>query len=415
MKYVFKNYLNAFKGLSKEVWWLALITLINRAGTMVIPFLSLYLSSNLGFTLVQVGWIMSCFGLGSVAGSWLGGKLTDRIGYYKIMIFSLFSSGILFVALQFLETFYSVAAGIFVLMIIADMFRPAMFIALSAYSKPKNKTRSVSLIRLAINLGFSAGPAIGGLLIATMGYAGLFWVDGITCILAGFLLLQVLNPKTARVQEEVKVPEHPVSAYRDKPFWIFFIAMALFGMVFIQYFSMMTVYYETEVLLSELEIGLLLGMNGLFIAVLEMPLVKSLENSKLTKTSLIIYGAILTALSFFVLNLDSGIGVVILGMLFMTVGEMLAFPYSNAFAMQRAKKGHPGEYMALYSIAFSLAHVFGHKLGADLISAFGFTCTWYVFTGIMLVGIGFLYWLKLVLKREKAQELKANQLRIQQH
>ena len=47
----------------------------------------------------------------------------------------------------------------------------------------------------------------------------------------------------------------------------------------------------------------------------------------------------------------------------MTVGEMLAFPYSNAFAMQRAKKGHPGEYMALYSIAFSLAHVFGHKLG----------------------------------------------------
>ena len=83
MKKLYFNYLDTFRGLSKEVWWLALITLINRAGTMVIPFLSLYLTKSLGFTLENVGWIMTCFGVGSVAGSWLGGKLTDKIGYYK--------------------------------------------------------------------------------------------------------------------------------------------------------------------------------------------------------------------------------------------------------------------------------------------------------------------------------------------
>ena len=81
MKTLFNNYLNTFKGLSKEIWWLALITFINRAGTMVIPFLSLYLKEELYFTVSNVGWVMSAFGLGSVAGSWLGGKLTDRIGY----------------------------------------------------------------------------------------------------------------------------------------------------------------------------------------------------------------------------------------------------------------------------------------------------------------------------------------------
>ena len=71
-----------------------------------------------------------------------------------------------------------------------------MFVALSAYSKPENKTRSVTLIRLAINLGFSAGPALGGLIITSLSYRGLFWVDGITCILAVFYCyLMYLNPK----------------------------------------------------------------------------------------------------------------------------------------------------------------------------------------------------------------------------
>ena len=85
MKRLLKLYLNTFDGLSREVWWLALITLINRAGTMVIPFLSLYLTEDLEFSPSTVGSIMAAFGLGSVVGSWLGGKLTDKIGYYKIM------------------------------------------------------------------------------------------------------------------------------------------------------------------------------------------------------------------------------------------------------------------------------------------------------------------------------------------
>ena len=156
MKKIFHNYINTFRGLSREVWWLSLITLINRAGTMVIPFLSLYLTKNLGFTLSDVGWIMSFFGLGSVVGTWLGGKLTDKIGYYKVMLVSLFLTGVLFVLLQFITTFQGFCAGIFLVMLVADAFRPAMFVALSAYSKPENKTRSVTLIRLAINLGFSA-------------------------------------------------------------------------------------------------------------------------------------------------------------------------------------------------------------------------------------------------------------------
>ncbi|CDF78433.1 major facilitator superfamily permease [Formosa agariphila KMM 3901] len=403
MKTIFSNYINTFKGLSTEVWWLALITLINRAGTMVIPFLSLYLTKNLHFTLTDVGWIMSAFGGGSVVGSWLGGKLTDKIGYYKVMVFSLVLSGFLFIALQFLKTFLEISIGVFILMIVADMFRPAMFVALSAYSKPENKVRSVTLIRLAINLGFSAGPAIGGLIIVTLSYGGLFWVDGITCFLAGILLLNVLHPKKARIADEITI-ENPKSAYKDSNYIIFLFAMLLFGIAFLQYFSTIPLYYKEVHHLSEFQIGLLMGMNGFLIFALEMPIVKYLEKSLYTKTGLVVFGSILTAISFMFLNLSNWVGVLVIGMLFMTIGEMIAFPFSNAFALQRAKKGNQGEYMALYSIAFSIAHIIAHNSGMQLISAYGYSITWHTTTVVMLICIGLLYYLKWRMNSQKDKQ-----------
>lgn len=401
MKSLFNNYINTFKGLSTEVWWLALITLINRAGTMVIPFLSLYLTKDLNFTLAEVGWVMTAFGMGSVIGSWLGGKLTDTIGYYKVMFRSLLTTGILFIALQFLNSFYAICFGIFLVMAVADMFRPAMFVALSAYSKPENKTRSVTLIRLAINLGFSAGPAIGGLIITALSYGGLFWVDGITCIVASIVLLNVLNPKTSKVLDAVKV-ENPVSAYSDKAFLIFLVTMTLFGIIFLQYFSTMPLYYKDVHKLTEFEIGVLLGMNGFIIFLLEMPLIKWLEDEKKSQVSMILLGGVLTLLSFLVLNLSGWVGVLIIGMLFMTVGEMIAFPFSNAYALDRAKKGNQGEYMALYSIAFSIAHIFGHNVGMQLVDAIGFDNTWFVMIGLGSIMCVILIGLKHYLKHEKS-------------
>lgn len=399
MKKLYFNYINTFRGLSPEVWWLSLITFINRAGTMVIPFLSLYLTKSLHFSLENVGWIMTCFGLGSVAGSWLGGKLTDKFGFYKVMTWSLLLTGGLFILLQFLTTLVAFCIGIFLVMLVADTFRPAMFVALSAYSKSENKTRSVTLIRLAINLGFSAGPAIGGLIITSIGYFGLFWVDGITCLLATVLLIKVLHPKKAKILDEVIV-ENPISIYKDRAFWIFFIAMFLFGFVFLQYFSTMPLFYRDVFHLSEFEIGLLLGMNGFLIFVLEMPLIKWLESSKYSKVFLILLGLLLTGFSFGILLISSWIGVLVIGMLFMTIGEMIAFPFSNAFVIERAKKGKQGEYMAFYSISFSAAHIFGHNSGMQMIDKFGFENTWTFITIASIIGILVLYYLMRVIAKE---------------
>ncbi|MFT6755877.1 MAG: putative MFS family arabinose efflux permease [Urechidicola sp.] len=400
MKKLFKNYINTFGGLSKEVWWLALITIVNRAGTMVIPFLSLYLTESLEIDISNVGWVMTCYGLGSLVGSWLGGKLTDTFGYYKVMFFSIVTTGLLFFWLQTLTTFQSFCWGIFIVMIVADTFRPAMFVALNAYSKPENRTRSLTLIRLAINLGFFVAPPVGGLIIVAIGYSGLFWVDGVTCILAGFLLLKVLNPKKVTELDVIKV-ENPESVYKDKAFWIFFLAMFIFAFVFLQYFSTMPLYYRNVYELSEFEIGLLLGFSGLVIFIFEMPFIKWLNEKKKSNAYYVFIGLILTGLSFIVLNLTSWIGILVIGILLMTVGEMIAFPFSNSFAAQRAKKGNQGEYMALYSISFSFAHIFGHNSGMQMIDKFGFETAWNIMTIIAFIGVIILYILMRVLKNEK--------------
>ncbi|MEO5789273.1 MFS transporter [Gelidibacter sp.] len=398
MKIIFNKYLGTFGGLSREVWWLATITLINRSGTMVIPFLSLYLTSDLHFSLDEVAWIMTVFGFGSLAGSWIGGKLTDTIGYYKVMVMSLILSGALFISMQFLETFNAICIGIFILMTVADMFGPAMFVALNTYSKPENKTRSLTLIRLAINLGFSVGPAIGGIIIVTLDYDGLFLIDGLTCISAGIVLLNVLHPKKSKAID-TEINPNPKSAYSDKSFIIFLVAMVIFGVVFLQFISTLPYFYKKEIRLSEFEIGMLMALNGLLIFIFEMPLIKWIETKSYTKIGLMIFGLLLTSVSFLLLVINPWLGFIVISMILLTFGEMIVFPFSNAFALIRAKRGLKGEYMALYSIAFSISHIFAHNLGFHLIENLGFHKTWGIMSILGLIGLALLIYLKSYMNR----------------
>lgn len=359
---------------------------------MVIPFLSIYLTDSRGFSLAQVGWIMTAFGCGSMIGTWIGGKITDTIGHYKVMLTSLFFTGIGFLLLMNVNTFYGFCISIFFLVLVADSFRPAMFVALSAYSKKENKTRSVTLIRLAINLGFSAGPAVGGIIITTMGYRGLFWVDGITCILATLLMLVVLHPKKAKPQEVVTV-ENPLSVYKDKVFQLFFVAVVLYSFIFLQLFSTVPVFLKQYVHLSEYTIGLLMAMNGMLIFLFEMPLIKFCESRGISDYRYIILGTILTALTFLVFNLFGHIGLVmiIIAVLFMSFGEMIALPFSNAFALKRASLGNQGEFMAMYSLAFSISHILAHNISMQVADAYGYRATFWLNIVIGIICVLLLY------------------------
>ncbi len=382
---MFAKIIKPYKGLSAEVWLMALTMLINRAGAMVVPFLSLYLTNFLDFSLAKVGWIMSCYGFGSVAGVFIGGKLADRIGYYKVMYFSLFGTSLVFFTIQYITGFYSLCIGVFSLTIVADMFRPAIWVALDDYSSEENRTRSVTLIRLAINLGFSMGPALGGLLITYVSYRSLFWVDGLTCLIAALIIIKYLSQKSQVKKEHEHIGLPKLSPYKDGRFLIFWFAMFLIGFTFMQYFSTIPLYYSQRLGMDEDKIGLMLAMNGMLIFLLEMPIVHALEKGKLESLKIVVGGSFLLALSFLTLNIGPWIGFAIIGIIFMTFGEMLGFPFSNSYALDRSKLGNQGAYMALYSMSFSVAHILGPNIGMQFSAKFGFEATWYLMTGICLI------------------------------
>lgn len=403
LKQAFNKYIDNFRGFSREIWILTLVTFINRAGTMVLPFLSKYLKEDLGFSYSQVGWIMVSFGCGSMLGSWLGGKLSDKIGFYKVMIFSLFTSGLMFFGLQHITSYIGLMVAIFLIMVVADMFRPAMFVSLAAYAKPENRTRALTLVRLAINLGFAAGPALGGLIIMNIGYKGLFWVDGTTCVLAILIFWYKVKEKEKSKYLNKQNPGEVLTAsvFKDLPFWLFLITCLITGIIFFQLFTTLPLYHKEQFNMTELKTGLLLTFNGLLIFVMEMPIVSYIEKKGFNKVKVVAVGTFIMAACMYMLMLNQWEIVLWVMMFLMTFGEMLAFPFSNSFAMSRAPKGHEGRYMAIFTMSYSLAHILSAKTGMENIEMFGYQYNWFFMGTIGLIGALLAYWVFNLIKNEK--------------
>ena len=342
---------------------------------------------------------MALFGVGSISGAFVGGKLTDKIGFYDLQVAALLSGGILFLVLGYQHTFITLSIGTFILSFCNESFRPANSTAIAHYSSDENKTRSYSLNRLAVNLGWAVGGALGGFL-ASFNYHLLFWVDGSTNILAALMLL-TLMPRSKVVKTIKKRSEAIVtaSAYHDKIYLVFILLATLFGMCFFQFFIMQPVFYKLNWHFSERFIGFLLALNGVLIAVVEMVLVHNLEG----KRNGLVYisgGILLGGLGFVLLNLVPPTAIAaILIVILITFSEMLSMPFMNSFWISRTTDYNRGEYAALYTMSWSAAQVFAPFIGGEVIAFGGFTLLWYMLGVLSLVAAaGYIFLYRFILK-----------------
>jgi predicted MFS family arabinose efflux permease len=394
MKLIVESYRKAYSGLSPSTWWLCLVMLVNRSGTMVVPFMTLYLTQSRGFTITQAGWVMALFGAGAVCGGFLGGKLIDRYGFYYVQITTLIGGGIMFLVLGQMTSYPLICLFSFLLSLVNDMFRPANSAAIAHYSKDENRTRSFSLNRLAINLGWAVGGALGGL-IASRNYELLFWIDGLTNIGAAFLLWMFLSPSKNKATgpKPEQAPNLNVrSAYKDGPYLLFFVLTILYAYCFFQLFTTLPLYYRTVLNLSESFIGLTMALNGLLIAFFEMVLIHKLEGRRHIMQYVFV-GVLLiaVAVSFMIFNVFPGAALLALtSMLFMTMGEMLSMPFMNTFWVTRTVNENRGQYAGLYTVAWSIAQVLGPGTGGQIADHLGFNALWWIIGGVCIVtAIGF--------------------------
>jgi predicted MFS family arabinose efflux permease len=386
------SYKAAYSGLSRKTWFLSLVILINRSGTMVVPFMTMYATQKLHFSIVDAGIIMALFGAGSIVGAFIGGRLTDAIGFYKIQLFALIGGGIMFIILGYLRSYTMLCLGTFFLSLINESFRPAHSTAIAYYSKEENRTRSYSLNRLAINLGWAVGGALGGFL-ASYNYHLLFWVDGLTNISAAIILTIVLpvpeNLKSAVAVNKLKAANGS-SAYKDKQYLFFIFLTILFAFCFFQMFTMLPVFLKQQLHITERLIGVLMAINGLIIAGIEMVVVFKLE-AKAKPLRFIKFGVWLVGISYAVYNLFNGHFLLSLcSIIIITFGEMLSMPFMNSYWISRSEDHNRGQYAALYTMAWGTAQIAAPSLGGFIADHYSFnTLWWIVFATTAIAGVGF--------------------------
>ena len=390
---VLNTYKNAYTGLSRSTWLLSVVMLINRSGTMVVPFLTLYLI-RMGYSVSMAGIVFAFFGFGAFSGAYVGGRLTDKIGFYPVQIITLLGGGIMFFVLSEMKTYWLICLFTYLLAFINEAFRPANSTAVAFYSKPENRTRSYALNRLAINIGWALGSSIGGVL-ADINYTLLFYVDGITNIAAAVLIWLFLKPVNYKEENEKhKEPVKLMSAYKDKTYLFFILLTIFFASCFFQLFTNLSPFFYKELHFSETLIGFLLAINGVIIAIVEMVLIYKLEG-KASNLQYISIGILLIGISFFMLNIP-GIGPMLaLGIItLLTFGEIFSMPFMNSFWISRTQPANRGQYAALYTMAWSAAQTLGPLGGSLLAGHFGFKWLWFSAGAVCLMVAFFIKKLK---------------------
>jgi MFS family permease len=368
------------KAIPRPVWNLAFATFVNRVGSMVLPFLVIYLTRHLGFTLTHAGFVMTLYGIGALITAPTAGHLCDKYGPVRIMKLSLLATGVLLLLMPLIGNPTLVTIAVVGLSLVAEMFRPASMAAVTQFVNPEQRKPAYALSRLAINLGMSVGPAVGGFL-AAISYNILFWIDGVTSLLA-FLFLMIFKFPEKSTEKTVRsdVGLHASSILQDTPYLVFLLSVVPISFVFFQHIFAMPLYMVNDIGLSEKIYGLMFTLNTLLIVALELPL--NLSTTHWSHRKGLAIGAFLIALGFGGMAFAKNTITLMMTVTVWTFGEMILFPALSAYVAHVAPPHRQGQYMGFYVMTFGMGFTLAPLGGAQLLAKFGGVFTWAIMFAI---------------------------------
>ena len=345
---------------------------------MALPFLALYLTRKLGYSASQAGLALTVYGVGALITAPLAGRLADRVGAVRILKTSLFLSGTVIVFLPVLTSYPAILGLTLAWAIVSEAFRPAVLTVITDLVEPAQRKPVIALNRLAVNLGFSIGPAVGGFL-AMVSFPALFIVDGATSLLAG-AVVALASWKTHHADPDGGEPAEKRSGFGrvlmagDGRFIMLLLAMIPAMMVFFQLQAAMPIFLVRDLHLPTSDYGLLISINTLLVVLIEVPL-NALMTSWPHRWTLPA-GALLTGAGFGAMAFASTFWGVAVTVIVWTFGEILLIPASAACVADMAPPGRRGEYMGLYAMSFSLAFSMASLIGTATLEHFGPTILW---------------------------------------
>lgn len=386
-KLIYNTYKTSFSGLSRETWLLSIVMMFNRCGSMAVPFMGLYVTQSLHRSEMDAGLIITLFGVGSILGSATGGKLTDMIGFRPVQILSSIIGGILFMLFSTITHFSTLCILAVVISFFSEAFRPANFTAVAHYAAAETITRSYSLNRLAVNIGWSVGISLAGI-IASINYKLLFIVEGGVSIIVGLLILSFL-PSVKGFMKQAKENAHKLNI--TKPWQDFFyVKFILLTTLFITcaflMFRVVPVFFKEQWHINEFAIGIIIGLNGAIIALFEMIMINKIEKKR-SPMYFIIIGSVLFAVSYLILSapVSFHLTAAILTIIIFTGGEMFALPFINTIVISRSNEHNRGLYAAGYTLSWSFAQVIGPFAGFFIAKHFGYNWLWFGLACMLLL------------------------------
>jgi len=395
-------------GLPRPVWVLFTAILINRAGTMVLPFMVLYLTHSLGLTPGRAALALAAYGVGAVLTAPVAGRLADRVGPRRVIVASLFASASLLLVFPLVHTLRGILILTFIWSVAGEALRPASLAWMTDLVPPDRRRAGFALTRLAVNLGMSVGPAVAGF-VAQVSFTAIFVLDAATSLAAGALLLIATREAggagsgavapasgaetapagaaTAAAVVETAAPPPPPAAppagrvaapdrraHGDLRFLFFLAAILPAQVVFFQHQAVLPLFLTRDLGLAEAAYGLMFTINTLLVTLVEVPL--NAATSRWSHRRALAIGAFLVGAGFGGLALVHGFAGVAVMVVVWTFGEMILLPGSAAFVADASPPARRGEYLGLYSMSFSFAFAIAPWLGAQVMEGLGTRAVW---------------------------------------
>ncbi len=408
-----QNQINKIRAVYDEYprtfWTLILITFIDRiGGSMLFPFFALYLTKRFDIGMTQVGVLFAAFSVSSFIGSMLGGALTDRFGRKGIIIFGLVASSVSTLAMGMVNSVtYFFVIAIFV-GLLADTAGPAHQAMLADILPEKQRAQGFGIFRVAFNLSFVIGPAIGGLL-AARSYMLLFVTDAVVSLLTAALFVRFI-PETKPEKSADEPQESMAGSFagyfrvlRDGAFMLFLGASLLMALVYMNMNTTLGVFLRDVHGIPEAGYGALLSLNAAMVVLFQFPITRRIEN--LPPLLMMAFGTFLYAIGFGLYGFVSTYTFFVLAMVILTIGEMIVAPVGQALVAKFSPEDMRGRYMAIFGFSWAIPFAIGPYLAGRILDNLDPRLLWYLagFIGLLAVA-GFYSLHRSTEKNEKIVE-----------
>jgi len=389
-----RNVLHRFE---PEIWTITVIQFFTVIGfSICMPFLSLYFYQQRHLPMTLVGIILLAAGLCSAISQALGGALSDRFGRRPVLLVAASVSIFLYSGLAVL---IGISAPVWAITIayiagrsMLTITRPVISAMVADFTSKGTLTEAYGILRIGANMGWAAGPAIGGYLATFLPYGWLFGVPVLTCGIVSLIVFFFVHESSRRTNRRVGFRSILPPA-GDRAFLAFTMVSLLLFIVMGQLASTLSIFAVDRVGFSTAQYGLLLTLNGLIVIFFQYPM--TLFLTRLAKFRALILGSLLYAVGYLSFGWITQFGWALGAMAVITTGEIMNSPITLSVIGELSPQDQRGRYMGFFGLSETIGIAMGPLLGGILLDAFPFDLrlVWAPIASIALIAaLGYYWW-----------------------